>query len=88
MDQLKNTLVKIIDSCFAEFSDNLKNSYQIGNKDFYTTPIKYKDRYGLNPWLLTEDDIKVKFGGILENYFLNNKCNFSIVYRQQRLEPG
>ncbi len=69
MEDAKN-LDEIIRSSFAEFSEKYKVNFE--------KKIAFQERYSINPWFGKEDTIKVKFGGILENYFRNQETNYSV----------
>ena len=66
---------------FNQFKRTLTDNYGIGDKELYDSDfkeIKDRDQYCLNPYLKTDDDVKVKFGGFCETEFIKKKLPYTI----------
>ena len=65
-----------IEEAFSCWCDQFVSSkYRFGDKEMYNgTLLKVKGQNSFNKFIKTEADIKVKFGGYLESYFMEKKC--------------
>lgn len=59
--------MSIVQECFDLFVKERLPAYRIG-KAFYKD-VQQSTEAGLNPYLKTEADVQVKFGGFMESYF-------------------
>ncbi len=74
-----------ITAIFDLFIKRCREKYLIGNPQVYTEDLlPVGDQYCINPYLKTEDDVKVKFGGFLEQEFLNQDLPL-VVHSELRL---
>jgi len=60
-------LKRVIVTCFLDWVEGPLTTLRLGNPDYYLAARDRKlARASLNPWLTTEADIQVKFGGFLD----------------------